>query len=781
MKIFQRTLIIFLLILPLCYGQQNYLRDVPDYSQPPMATLPSTTNISNYCAPFAALNIMEYWDRIMFHPYAKDLTAGIPGEEVAEYVGWFMDTNDNGDSIRWNGTAFPSASGTYNVDQELGVMDYISFDSNNLNGFPYLVPPLKKGYFWVVMPDYAPIFPMYVDQIDLGNPVKVDFLYWNIHPTGFYFYDSLFAADTIHFYAWGDPVPTSGIENESDPPEQWNLEPGEAGIGHAVTGVGYFMSYVPLASPDPPMDFLVVHDNWANTPKNLAIPWQNLSAMLSFILPTVPDLTVTDIQTTVAGSMIASDTLILEKPVNISNTIENLAGMGMPGFSIRTNVLDPNGFKIAEDSMYYKPSPVKHSSVPTGAIFNVDFDSIFTPHEPGTYVINSQVFWDQNGDSLVNDPPDADPGNDHFSVPRIATFQVIYTTINMIPGVPDINQPPTPLITPDPSNFCAPTSSANITLFWDNVVGHSNALGVNAGLVGETAAEYIGWFMDTNDQGNPLARNGDVYPPAKGTYILDQDSMLTHYIRWDTLYQYPNAPTLPSGKKGYDWNFTSDYSQGFSFYETEIDAGRPVKVDFTHWNIAFSGSIYVDLLTQDTAYIYNWGFPVINSLAVNPEAPPEEWNLEEGLDNIGHAVTGVGYVIHGQTNHAVVHDNWPSTHKNVAVPWTYWKASMAMDPISAPIKNKDAPLIIKEFNLAQNYPNPFNPRTVISWQLAVSSDVELSVYNLLGQKVVTLVSERQNAGNHHVEWDAAQMASGVYYYLIKAGEFQDVKKMVLLH
>jgi hypothetical protein len=84
------------------------------------------------------------------------------------------------------------------------------------------------------------------------------------------------------------------------------------------------------------------------------------------------------------------------------------------------------------------------------------------------------------------------------------------------------------------------------------------------------------------------------------------------------------------------------------------------------------------------------------------------------------------------------------------------------------------------FALHNNYPNPFNPRTVIRWQLAGGSDVELSVYNLLGQKIATLVSERQNAGYHQVEWDASGFASGIFYYRIQTGEFQDVKKMVLL-
>jgi hypothetical protein len=86
----------------------------------------------------------------------------------------------------------------------------------------------------------------------------------------------------------------------------------------------------------------------------------------------------------------------------------------------------------------------------------------------------------------------------------------------------------------------------------------------------------------------------------------------------------------------------------------------------------------------------------------------------------------------------------------------------------------------KNFRLDQNYPNPFNPSTIINYELPITNYVDLSIYNLLGQKVATLVSERQDAGYHQVEWDASGFASGVYYYKINAGEFQDVKKMILL-
>ncbi len=84
------------------------------------------------------------------------------------------------------------------------------------------------------------------------------------------------------------------------------------------------------------------------------------------------------------------------------------------------------------------------------------------------------------------------------------------------------------------------------------------------------------------------------------------------------------------------------------------------------------------------------------------------------------------------------------------------------------------------YKLYQNHPNPFNPVTVISWQLGSAGEVDLSVHNLLGQKVATLVSEKLPAGLHQVEWDASDFASGVYYYKIDTGEFQQVKKMVLI-
>ncbi len=98
----------------------------------------------------------------------------------------------------------------------------------------------------------------------------------------------------------------------------------------------------------------------------------------------------------------------------------------------------------------------------------------------------------------------------------------------------------------------------------------------------------------------------------------------------------------------------------------------------------------------------------------------------------------------------------------------------------ASIEDETSSSILKRFQLFQNYPNPFNPITMINYQLPLASDVELSIYNLLGQKVATLVDRRQNAATYQVEWDADGFASGIYYYRIKTGEHQDIRKMVLL-
>jgi len=88
--------------------------------------------------------------------------------------------------------------------------------------------------------------------------------------------------------------------------------------------------------------------------------------------------------------------------------------------------------------------------------------------------------------------------------------------------------------------------------------------------------------------------------------------------------------------------------------------------------------------------------------------------------------------------------------------------------------------IPKVFSLAQNYPNPFNPATSIKYSIPKQTLVKLVVYDVLGREVAKLVNEVKHAGNYSVLFDASVYASGVYFYRIEAGDFKDVKKMVLV-
>ena len=85
-----------------------------------------------------------------------------------------------------------------------------------------------------------------------------------------------------------------------------------------------------------------------------------------------------------------------------------------------------------------------------------------------------------------------------------------------------------------------------------------------------------------------------------------------------------------------------------------------------------------------------------------------------------------------------------------------------------------------EFSLAQNYPNPFNPSTSIKYSLAEQSPVSLKVYDILGNEVVALVNTTQGVGVHEVNFNASSLASGLYFYSLKAGSFTSTKKMMLL-
>ena len=84
------------------------------------------------------------------------------------------------------------------------------------------------------------------------------------------------------------------------------------------------------------------------------------------------------------------------------------------------------------------------------------------------------------------------------------------------------------------------------------------------------------------------------------------------------------------------------------------------------------------------------------------------------------------------------------------------------------------------FSLSQNYPNPFNPVTRIKFNIAKESSVSITVFDVLGRHISTLVNEKLAAGSYETEWSAVNMPGGVYFYKIETDDFTETKKMMLV-
>ncbi len=129
------------------------------------------------------------------------------------------------------------------------------------------------------------------------------------------------------------------------------------------------------------------------------------------------------------------------------------------------------------------------------------------------------------------------------------------------------------------------------------------------------------------------------------------------------------------------------------------------------------------------------------------------WNLNQ-----------LGYLVFIQDSHTkTVHQSEFITYNNL---------------ITTDIRTENT--VPANFSLSQNYPNPFNPSTKISWQSPVSSWQTLKVYDVLGNEVATIIDEYKPAGSYEVNFNAKQLASGIYYYQFKSNDFIEVKKLILM-
>ena len=181
------------------------------------------------------------------------------------------------------------------------------------------------------------------------------------------------------------------------------------------------------------------------------------------------------------------------------------------------------------------------------------------------------------------------------------------------------------------------------------------------------------------------------------------------------------------------------------------------KFSFYNWN---NGRIYhYSISTSDDSNTWN-------DIIVNDSSSAEEWTINSINKNTRYIK--LSFISNNENSWAGL---WEAQ--------IFGKSSPDSSNVTTSIANHD--IVPKDYSLSQNYPNPFNPTTKINFTLAESGQVNLDVYNILGEKITTLVNQEMTAGSHEINFNASNLASGIYIYRLNIkNKFIDTKKMILM-
>jgi N-acetylneuraminic acid mutarotase len=258
------------------------------------------------------------------------------------------------------------------------------------------------------------------------------------------------------------------------------------------------------------------------------------------------------------------------------------------------------------------------------------------------------------------------------------------------------------------------------------------------------------------------------------------NTMEMYDVLTETWSQLPDMPTKRWGHSAIVYNSKIYVFGGVTFFPTTVFKTVEVYNPQDRTWITKSGimptaryNLTACLLDSNIYTIGGWLHsdfgPIYDKVEVyNPET--DEWKTERPLPvtravNASLVLDGKIYVYGGSsTNHPLIgtSDIYEFTQPLVPVEFTSFTE------------------VPKEVTLSQNYPNPFNPSTKINWQSPVIGRQTLKVYNVLGKEVATLIDEYKQAGKYETEFNAANLPSGVYFYRLRAGDFIETKKMILL-
>ncbi|HEY6437652.1 MAG TPA: T9SS type A sorting domain-containing protein, partial [Ignavibacteriaceae bacterium] len=211
-------------------------------------------------------------------------------------------------------------------------------------------------------------------------------------------------------------------------------------------------------------------------------------------------------------------------------------------------------------------------------------------------------------------------------------------------------------------------------------------------------------------------------------------------------------------------DYTANYASGNGSFESEgtaiVEFTSVLPVELVSFTADFLDN-KVRLRWQTATEINNYGFEVERKLNEN------DWNSLGFVEGYGNSSSPKAYLF----------------TDNTLVGGSKFQYRLKQIDTDGQFKYSDiveVEILPDRFDLFQNYPNPFNPTTKIRYQLPVESKVVIKIYDILGSEVVTLLNEEKEPGSYEVEFNATSLSSGTYIYRIVAGDFVEMKKMVLM-